>query len=368
VKRAEARYVFSAECGHPGRSVSEICGITGFSTVEGVRECCGQDGRAPLNTYKARAPLTLLLLSLCSIALADDFASLRADRAAIERVYYQHRLGEKPPFDQVLRPATLENLVRQDLRKEAALKQAYSVEVTPAMLDAEVQRINNTTRAPDMLAEIKTALANDPARFANVFAKPILVERRLREKFDNDDALHAPQRCAVEMVRGQLLTARSSRGDEALTEKSEIDQSLLTSAATNDLVEKLVAILKRSHCNAVTETTWQLGTRPAETSAPTTDEIEIKKRFGPNAQILSSPRAGGKDQKFYFEDLPEELQNVLRVQLRRPGDVSAVIEMPGGFLLYVAKEKTEAVLSVAGLSLPKRSYEQWLEEQNGDLK
>ena len=66
--------------------------------------------------------------------------------------------------------------------------------------------------------------------------------------------------------------------------------------------------------------------------------------------------------------MPPELQRVLRVQLRQPGDVSAVIETPGGFLLYLAMEKTDAVLSVAALSLPKRSYEQWLEEQNQGTK
>jgi hypothetical protein len=314
----------------------------------------------------------LALLNLCLVALAADLPSLCADRAAIERVYYNHRLGEKPPFEQVLPPATLENLVRHDLRKEAALKQTYGVEVTPAMLDAEVQRINTTTRAPEILAEIKAALGNDPARFANVFAKPILVERLLREKFDDDDALHAPQRREMEKVRERILKVRSSRGDEAQTSSpqpstlnSQPDSSsLLTSAATNGMVEKLVAILKNSQAGSFTETTWQLGARPAETNAPDTDLLEVQKRFGPNAQILSSPQASGKDQKFYFEDLPGELQNVLRVQLCRPGDVSAVIEMPGGFLLYVAKEKTDAVLSVAGLSLPKRSYEQWLEEQS----
>ncbi|MGI8967317.1 MAG: hypothetical protein ACR2H1_14705, partial [Limisphaerales bacterium] len=81
-------------------------------------------------------------------------------------------------------------------------------------------------------------------------------------------------------------------------------------------------------------------------------------------QIISSPHAGpDKERKIYFEDLPAELQKVLRVQLRRAGDVSAVIETPGGFLLYLTKEKTDAMLSVASLSLPKRSYEQWLEEQ-----
>jgi len=290
------------------------------------------------------AGFLILLAFLCIglAATAADFAALCADRAVIERIYYNHRLGEKPPFEQVLPPATLENLVRQDLRKEAALKQAYGVEVTPAMLEAEVQRINTTTRARDVLAEIKAALGNDPARFANIFAKPILVERLLRQKFDNDDGLHAPQRRQVEQTRNELLAAKTTGADS----------------------EKLLALLKHSHSNAVTETTWQLGARPAETNTATADEIEIKERFGSNAQIIFSPHADGKEAKFYFDDLPGELQKVLGVQLRRPGDVSAVIETPGGFLLYVAKEKTDTALSVTALSVPKRSYEQWLEGQS----
>ncbi len=59
---------------------------------------------------------------------------------------------------------------------------------------------------------------------------------------------------------------------------------------------------------------------------------------------------------------------MLRVQLRQPGDVSAVIETPGGFLLYVAMAKTDTALSVACLSVPKRGYEQWLSEQAGETK
>ena len=285
----------------------------------------------------------LVLLAVFFIgaaATAADFAALCADRAVIERVYYNHRLGQKPPFEQVLPPATLENLVRQDMRKEAALKKFYGVETPPALLDAEVQRINTTTRAPEILAEIKAALNNDPARFANVFAKPILVERLLRERFDNDDKLHASQRRQVEQTRNELLAAKTNGADFG----------------------KLLALLKHSHSNAVTETTWQLTARPAETNAPAADEIEIKKRFGPNAQLLSPPAAAGKEQKSYFEDLPPELQNVLRAQLRQAGDVSAVIETPGGFLLYVADQKNETILSVAMLSLPKRSYEPWLAE------
>lgn len=289
-----------------------------------------------------RGLVLLTLLASGFIGFADDVASKGDDRAAIERVYHNHRLGQKAPFEQALPQATLENLVRQDLCKEAALKKFYSIEVTPALLTTEVQRINTTTRAPEILAEIKAALGNDPVRFANSFAKPIVVERLLREKFNNDDALHLPQRRQVEQTRSELLAVKSKVAG----------------------CEELLAHLRHSHSNAISETTWQLTTRPVETNAPAAAAIEIKKRFGPTAQRLSSPPAAGKEAKVYFEDLPPELQNVLRAQLRQAGDVSAVIETPGGFLLYVAAQKTEAILSVAQLSLPKRNYEEWLDTQN----
>jgi hypothetical protein len=285
---------------------------------------------------------------LLSPALAADLASRRADRAAIERVYYNHRIGRKPPFEQTLPAAVLQDLVRLDLTKETALAQVYKVEVTKAMMDAEVRRIETTTRDPGMLAEIKAALGHDASRFANSFAKPILVERLLRERFDNDDALHAPQRRRAEQARNDLLSARKSGA----------------------AYDKLLALLKRGDAGAVSETTWQFGEPPAQPSttpepfrAATADEIEIQKRFGSNARILSSPRAGGRDAKFYFADLPSELQNVLRVQMRAAADVSAVIETPAAFLLYVARERTDSLLTVAALSLRKRCYEQWLAER-----
>jgi hypothetical protein len=118
--------------------------------------------------------------------------------------------------------------------------------------------------------------------------------------------------------------------------------------------------LKQKHSNGVIEATWQLGPRPPETEKSNSESAELQKRFGPNAQLLSSPETD-KEREFYLEDLPE-LQNVLRVQVRERGDVSAIIEMQGGFVLYMAKERTATTLTVAALSVRKRSYEQWLEQ------
>src|SRR5882672_4800786 len=143
---------------------------------------------------KAACWMSLIALCACVASVrAEDLNLLCSDRAAIERVYYSHRLGNKPPFEQALPPAFIERLVKEDLRKETALKKVYAVEITTALLNAELQRINTTTRAPEVLAELKAALGDDTNRFARALARPIVVERLLRDKFENDDTLHAPR-------------------------------------------------------------------------------------------------------------------------------------------------------------------------------
>lgn len=286
-----------------------------------------------------RALLKFAILCLAWLgfgAQGADLATLIANRAAVERVYHSHRLGNKQSFEEALPPALLEKLVRQDLKKEAVLKRVYGVEISPAQLDAEVRRIDTTTRAPEVLAELKAALGGDAARFAATVARPILVERELRRRFENDDTLHAQERKQMEQTRAELLSAKQSGADG----------------------EALIAILKRGK-GSPQEMTWLLTPHPVAKVKP--DEIEIKKKFGENAQILSSPEAA--DAKLYFEDLQPELRNVLKVQLRQPGDISAVIETPNTFLLYVAREMNQNSLSATALVLPKRGYEAWLEEQ-----
>ena len=54
---------------------------------------------------------------------------------------------------------------------------------------------------------------------------------------------------------------------------------------------------------------------------------------------------------------------MLRVQLQKPGDVSAVIETAGGFLVFRAKSRNAETLTATSFSLPKRSYEDWLARQ-----
>lgn len=314
---------------------------------------------APLRPARALLGLAGLLLvgGLCCGAPVDPSFSARvADRTAIERVYYSHRLGTQAPFETALPPAQIETLVRREQRQETALRRAYGVAVTPEMVAAEVKRIDATTQAPEILAELKQALGNDPARFARALARPIVVERTLRARFEQDDALHAPQRRSAEALREQLLAARQAGRPPT----------------------ELAALLQAAPPGPAHEIQWQLTPRPADdrpapaSPAPATKvvaqggvyQVEATAQV---AQVLGAPggTAAG-ERKHYFEDLEPELQKVLRVQLRQPGDVSAVIEAPHGFLLYVLNARTDESLTVTAWSASKRSFEDWLAGPAGD--
>jgi hypothetical protein len=287
------------------------------------------------NFPESSIPLVGAVLALVALpCLAADLPVLCADRAAIERVYHGHRTGTKNSFEKTMPPALIEQLVKTDAHKEAVLKAVYQVEITPAMVEAEVRRIETTTRAPEMLAEIKHALGDDPTRFARAMARPIVVGRELRRRFDNDDALHATQRREAEQAREKLLAQQPVAGME--------------------------------------DVTWQLTPRPADNESASTPHPPPPQTKGAaksgsytveaTAQLAQTltPPPGGKDAKLHFEDLDPELQQVLRVQLQKPGDVSAVIETPRGFLVFLAKEKSAKALTAASLSISKRSYEEWL--------
>ena len=290
----------------------------------------------------------------CYNVQADDFKRLCEDRAAVERVYYDHRIGEKSPFEQASSAALIERIVRDEQRKEAALRKIYGLEISSAQLDAEVRRINATTRAPQMLAEVKAALGGDPSKFARVFAKPFLVERLLRERFENDDALHAPRLQIAETLRNRVLEANESGFDPRLGVLNQCKDGEVQGQGT-----------------------WEMTPRPAaDTPAVTTSAAaptENKANGGiysieataQVAQVLSSPEnpRQDKERKLYFEDLPDRLKTLLRTQLRHPGDISAVIETPRAFQIYLTRERSDSQLVAAVFTLRKLGYEEWLAEQ-----
>lgn len=262
------------------------------------------------------------ILFTATLVTAAELDDQITDRAAIERVYHAHRTGTTETFEQALPASDLRRLVERDRAREKALRGRYGVEISSSEVADEVARIERTTHAPGMLAEIKAALGNDPARFAAAFAKPIVVERELRIRFDNDDEVHAALRRECETMRTNLLIAKSAGAAPAA----------------------LSSQLQYGHTNNIIKTTWSLMARAADTNTDATTK------------------------SFYFEDLPAQLKQVLGIQLQAAGDVGAVIETSENFLLFVAEEKTGVRLAVACLALPKQNCDDWLAGQTFEAK
>ncbi len=248
--------------------------------------------------------------------MAASVGELIDDRLAVERVYYAKQVGAKVPFEQAVSRSVIERRVQQELLKERVLKNVYRLEITPVLVAEEVARIERSTMAGDMLAQIKLSLNNNAERFARSVAKPLVVDRVLRARFEADAGQQATQRQAAEGLRTKLLAAKP---------------------------EERAAFLKGRP--DVREVVWQLAARPK------------------TADAKANPARDVGLSKAYFSDLPAEMQKVLDAQLRQPGDISAVFGSDSNFALYLATSRTAEALTTQAVELPRLTFDDWLAAQ-----
>src|SRR2546421_11180626 len=117
-----------------------------------------------------------------------------AYQRAIEDVYWRHRIwprerpDPKPPLDAVISQAQLETKVRDYLRNSQALEDYWQRSITAQQLQAEMDRMAQHTKQPDVLRELFEALGNDPFIITECLAKPVLTERLIAGLSSQDKA------------------------------------------------------------------------------------------------------------------------------------------------------------------------------------
>jgi len=123
-----------------------------------------------------------------------------AARRALERVDYAHlewpegSLEPKPSFEELFPEAEDAALVARSLRMASALERLWQERVTPAEIQAEIDRMARDSKRPDRLQEYWAALGNDPLRIAEGLVRPRLTEQRLRDRYAWDASLHGSVR------------------------------------------------------------------------------------------------------------------------------------------------------------------------------
>ncbi len=144
-----------------------------------------------------------------------------AAQRAIEEVYHQHRIWPadnpqpKPPLEAVLGEDALRAKVEDALRLSTALEVYWQRPVSAADLQAEVDRMARDTHQPDLLRELWAALGNDPLRVAECLARPLLVERLVRQRFED---------CAVRNEGCEALGLTDSAIQHSAIRNSQFDE------------------------------------------------------------------------------------------------------------------------------------------------
>ena len=124
------------------------------------------------------------------------FAERVAHQRAIEEVYWRHRIwpkegpDPKPSLNDVMSQAQLEKKVADYLRKSQALEDYWQRPLSAKQLQAEMDRMAQHTKQPEVLRELFEALGNDPFVIAECLAKPALAERLLTNWYAYDQRIH----------------------------------------------------------------------------------------------------------------------------------------------------------------------------------
>src|SRR5205823_6351241 len=96
------------------------------------------------------------------------FAERAAYQYAIEEVYWRHRIWPredpepKPPLDAIVSQRQIEHKVEEYQRKAKLVADRRGAPITGSELQAEMERMANHTREPEVLGELFEALGNDP--------------------------------------------------------------------------------------------------------------------------------------------------------------------------------------------------------------
>ena len=127
------------------------------------------------------SPQASLQLSEKTLSFAERVTYQRA----IEDVYWRHRIWPKenpypwPSLDTVMTQVQVESKVADYLRKSQALEDDLGRPITAEELQAEMDRMAQHTKQPEVLHELFEALGNDAFVIAECLARPLLAERLL---------------------------------------------------------------------------------------------------------------------------------------------------------------------------------------------
>ena len=268
---------------------------------------------------------------------------------AIERVYWLHRdadgVGVRPSFEVTVPASILARKVMDTLKKSAALERFWGRPVTDAQLQAEVDRMVRETQRAALLEELFAALDHDPLLIAECLARPILVNRLIRNWYAGDGRFHETVRRRAEAALEHAAGVESLKGigDDYV----ETLWTLRKDAAVPPTLRRGEIVLD--------EDEWRLRV----------NELAAQLAVGASAVHSGPPQGSGSapapaQAAFLSSDRSSETE----LPLRR---LSALQESDSEYFIVAVLDATAGGFRTAVASWPKKTFDDWWEEESPGL-
>lgn len=260
-----------------------------------------------------------------SLSLAERVEAARALKQVEwdETLWPAHNPGPKPAQDAVVPEAVIRREAEDALLKSAALARFWGRPVTPAQLQAEIDRMVAASRRPSALQARFASLGRDPLRIAECLARPLLADRLLRNWYGGDERFHGALRQRIEGL-------------------------LAAFPAGEDL---------RSLGGTYSEAAWRAG-EEKELATAAGDEVLLPPETWQH-RVARLAEALGVD-----DSTADGAGIVARLPLGRP---SRLIETGDSFAVQEVLAREPGKVRVATVSWPKVPFDEWWETVRGDL-
>ena len=258
--------------------------------------------------------MALVLLAGAGLSHTRRVEGLRA----VERARYAFSLNTSRPFDEIYPRSVFEKKVRRQEQQEWVLREQFGLIVTARLLAEEYERIERETRAPEQWEAIKRALGNDPNRVEEIFCRPILVEQRLRARFDFDQRIHAVAHQKAREARAWFIAGKAPSGSKTFSISRMRDEAAATEQRQN--------------------------------------------KSGAEAWVPPLPDRSGPPSAESPVPVDPEMAAVLQKELKKSGDVTTILEERTRFSVFRLQSLTESEWRVEAFEISKRDFEAWFQE------
>ena len=243
----------------------------------------------------------------------------------IETIYWNKRLWpkenvqSKPSFGTIFSDSLVQAKVEDVTKKSNALEYYWQKPVTSNLLQTEIDRMARSTKQPDVLKEIWSALDNDPHLIAECLARPIIVEKMIRSSYSFDKNLHSEiKKSALEDIAafGTISGMKRMKGAYSEVELARVSQKRQAEEENEYAANRIVM-----------------------------DEEEWNREVQQIAQDLNSKN---------INELPV-------------GRLSTLKEDENQFYTIAVLNKSEGSITLAMMRWNKRSFESWWNEVRGEF-